>query len=217
MLPIIRSKDQARRYYDRISQFYETLTSSEIGLIQQGIEILAVQPGERVLEVGCGPGRGLKMITETTPDIEALVGFDLSYKMLLQSQSKQISPLPYYIQGDGAHLPMESGTFDALFSAFTLELFSEEDIIWVLGECRRVLKPYGRLGIVSLTGLPRTLSVRLYELAHQLFPVMVDCRPIPLVGLLEDNGFCIQTVEKSLNWRLPVMITMSTKCNPDLN
>jgi ubiquinone/menaquinone biosynthesis C-methylase UbiE len=217
MLSINRSKAQARRYYDRISCFYETLTTSEGGIILKGIEMLAVEPGERVLEIGCGPGTGLKLITETTPGIEAIVGFDLSRKMLLQSQRKQISPQPHHIQGDGAHLPLVSDAFDALFSAFTLELFSEGEIHAVLSECSRVLKPNGRLGIVSLTRSPRTLSVRLYELAHQLFPVMIDCRPIPLVELLEDNGFCIQTAEKSLNWGLPVMITISTKCNLNRN
>lgn len=210
MLPINRSKAQARRYYDRISQFYEILTTSEKGLIQQGIEMLAVQPGERVLEIGCGPGTGLKLVTETTPGIEAIVGLDLSRKMLLQSQRKQISPHSHYIQGDGAHLPLVSDAFDALFSAFTLELFSEEEIHVVLSECSRVLKPGGRLGIVSLAGSPRTLSVRLYELAHQLFPVAVDCRPIPLVDLLEENGFYIQSMEKTLNWGLPVILTVSS-------
>jgi ubiquinone/menaquinone biosynthesis C-methylase UbiE len=215
MLSITRSKAQARRYYDRISQFYERLTSSEGSIILQGIEMLAVQPGERVLEVGCGPGTGLKFLAETTPGIEAIVGLDLSRNMLLQSQRKHISPHPHYIQGDGAHLPLARDTFDALFSAFTLELFSEEEIHVVLGECSRVLKPGGRLGVVSLAGSPRTFSVQLYELAHQLFPVAVDCRPIPLVELVEENGFCIQTADKTLNWGLPVMITVSTKRHPD--
>jgi ubiquinone/menaquinone biosynthesis C-methylase UbiE len=213
MLPINRSKAQARRYYDRISRFYEVLTTSEKGIIQQGIEMLAVQPGEHMLEVGCGPGTGLKLITETTPAIENLVGIDLSRKMLLQSRQKQISPYLHHIHGDGAHLPLVHDAFDVLFSAFTLELFPEEEIHLVLSECSRVLKPGGRLGIVSLVGSPRTLSVRLYELAHQLFPVAVDCRPIPLVDLIEKNGFCIQTAEKTLNWGLPVMITLSAKCN----
>jgi ubiquinone/menaquinone biosynthesis C-methylase UbiE len=211
MLPINRSKAQARRYYDRISPFYQTLTSSESSIILQGVERLAVQPGERLLEIGCGPGTGLKLIAETTPGIEAITGLDLSRKMLRQSQRKQISPIPHYIQGDGAHLPLASEAFETLFSAFTLELFSEEDIHKVLGECRRVLKPNGRLGIVSLVGSPRTISVRLYELAHRLFPVAVDCRPIPVAELLEQNGFYIQTAEKTLNWGLPVMITVSTK------
>jgi ubiquinone/menaquinone biosynthesis C-methylase UbiE len=217
MLPIKRSKAQARHYYDRIHWFYEVLTSSEKGLIQQGINLLGIQRGERVLELGCGPGTGLKLITEATPGIEALVGFDLSRKMLLHSQRKSISPTPHYIQGDGAHLPLASNAFDALFSAFTLELFSEQDIQLVLSECRRILNPDGRLGIVSLAGSPRTLSVRLYELAHQLFPVAVDCRPIPLVDLLAENGFCIQTAETTLNWGLPVMITVSTKSNLNRN
>lgn len=217
MLPIQRSKAQARRFYDRISGIYDILTASEQALIKDGLDLLDVQPGERALEIGCGTGSGLKMMLESNPAL--VIGLDLSHQMLRQSQHKnnELEPSPQHVQGDAVHLPFPSAALDAVFMSFTLELFSEADITAVLGECGRVLTPSGRLGVVALAGTPRTFPVQLYELAHRLFPVAVDCRPIPLVDLLRSNGFKILTAKKERNWGLPIHLTLSTKHNRELN
>ena len=213
MLPIKRSKTRARRFYDRISGIYDTLTSSEKALIKQGVELIAVQPGEHVLEIGCGTGSALKFILDSDLNPAGVIGLDLSRKMLLQSQKKnsQVEPPPLHIQGDGVHLPLLNNSLDVVFISFTLELFSKADLTKVLGECHRVLKSKGRLGVVSLASTPRTLPLKIYELAHQLFPVAVDCRPIPLVELLEANGFETITAKKHRNWGLPIHLTLSRK------
>jgi len=213
LLPVSRTKAQARRYYDRLSHIYDPLTKSEAGLIRRGAKMLSVQPGEDLLEIGCGTGRALQIFTETAPGEGLRVGLDLSARMLTQIQSKSIAPI--LVQGDGACLPLQTARFDAIFMAFTLELFSEADIYRVLSECRRVLRPAGRLGVVALASTPRTFALRLYERAHRLFPVAVDCRPIPLDALLAENGFeCVQ-IKKNLNWGLPAHLTVSTKRQPE--
>lgn len=207
--PITRSKAQARRNYDRLSSVYDVLTAGEKHLTEQGTALLNLQPGERVLEIGCGTGTGLQMLASPSDDDRLLVGLDLSHKMLLRSQAK--IPAVGLVQGDGTHLPLHSQSFAVVFSAFTLELFSAEDIHCVLGECWRVLIPGGRLGLIALAQTPRTLALKLYELAHQLFPVAIDCRAIPLLSLLEENGFTILTATQSSTWGLPVAITLATK------
>lgn len=211
ILPIKRSKLQARRYYDRISRFYDRLTSSEAALIKQGTQLMAIQPDEKLLEIGCGTGRALRFFNKNLTGDGVRVGLDLSRQMLLRSQKKNIIPAPLLIQGEGAFLPIQNDRFNAVFMAFTLELFSEQDIDAVLSECRRVLKPDGRLGVVALGGYPRTLGVRIYEQGHRLLPVAFDCRPIPLPALLETNGFQLIHAEKDINWGLPIHITVSTK------
>ena len=212
MLPVTRSKSQARRFYDRISGIYDTLTTSEKHLVRLGVELLSVRPGDRVLEIGCGTGEALTFISSRVTSEGSAFGLDLSREMLLRSRNKTTTPA--YVQGDGACLPLQSGRFDAVFFAFTLELFSTEDIPIVLSECCRVLKPGGRLGLVSLTEEPRTLALRLYELAHSLFPVAVDCRPIPLEKLVAQNGFLILAVNQTRVWGLPVTLVCSAKPRP---
>ncbi len=215
MHPINRTKAQARRYYDRLSHNYDLLTRSEAGLIQQGAQILSVQPDEDLLEIGCGTGRALQAFAETVPGKGLRVGLDLSLQMLTYIQTKNITPTPILIQGDGACLPLQATRFDAIFMAFTLELFSVADIHRVLQECHRVLRPAGRIGVVALSSTPRTFALQLYELARRLFPVAVDCRPIPLAALLAENGFGRVHDEKEHNWGLPIHLTVSVIRQPE--
>ena len=125
LLPVQRSKAQARRFYDRISGIYDILTASEKALIKDGLDLLGVQPGERALEIGCGTGSGLKLILESTPNPAMVIGLDLSHQMLLKSQQKNSGSelSPQHVQGDAVNLPFPSAAFDALFLSFTLELF----------------------------------------------------------------------------------------------
>ena len=211
ILPIKRSKAQARRFYDRISGVYDTLTASEQALIKLGLQRLQIQPGEAVLEIGPGTGSGLEIIAKNHPGV--LCGLDLSRRMLQKSQHKtrNAQPQPIHIQGDGVNLPFQKAFFDAVYMSFTMELFSQADITALLDECRRVLTSSGRLGLISLVDSPRTLALKIYEHAHQLFPVAVDCRPIPLAHLLETHGFEVKTILKKRNWGLPIHLTLSVK------
>jgi len=206
--PVLRTKDQARLFYDRISAFYDWLTASEKPLVKQGIEILCPQPGEWILEIGCGTGAGLALIREKVGPSGFSLGLDLSYRMLLESRKKLCSGL---VQGDAAHLPLSSGCFDGLFCSFTLELFPQTQILLVLSEIRRVLKPDGRLVVIALSSHHENLALSLYETAHRLFPVAVDCRPIPLEQILLDSNFRIQTAAEYMNWGLPMKMV---ECGP---
>ncbi len=94
------------------------------------------------------------------------------------------------VQGDAADLPFPDETFDAVFASFVLELFSPTEVPRVLAECRRVLRPGGRIGVVSLSaGGARTLMRRLYEWSQDRWPKLIDCKPIHAAGDLTQAGF----------------------------
>ncbi len=185
-------------------------------LLDQAVARLDVRSGERVLEIGCGTGRGLVQLSRAAGLTGKVWGIDLSEVMLRIARRRVdragLGGRVELGQADAKEIPCAGQSFDAVFMSFTLELFDTPDIPRVLAECRRVLRGRGRLGAVALSrrGEPG-LAVRLYEWAHDKMPSVVDCRPILVEDSIREAGFTIAgVVHRSLSG-LPVEIVMSTK------
>jgi len=215
--PVDRPKSAVKRNYDRLSAIYDVLAgSSEAPLTRQGLEILAVKPGETVLEIGAGTGRALVLLGDRVGPSGNVHGIDLSRGMLRQAQRRlkraDIFGRHDLVEGDGARLPYAGNQFSAIFLSFSLELFDTPEITGVLGECWRVLKPGGRIGVVSLfrDSQPGAV-VRIYEWFHLKLPGVVDCRPINAGSLLQDSGFRLDNRLVKVMWGLPVEILVAYK------
>lgn len=217
ILPVPRSKEQAKRYYDRISRVYDYL----IGAFEQKhaettVEHLSVKEGETVLEIGFGPGHCLKRLAESVGKTGKAYGVDISSGMLEVTRRRlikaQLMDRVELYCGDAATLPYGDNTFDAAFMSFTLELFDTPEIPTVLEQIKRVLKPKGRLGIVSISKQNgESLLLRLYEWAHRKWPEYVDCRPIYLEESLRDAGYEIREEEKVKLFGLAGEIVVAVK------
>jgi len=111
------------------------------------------------------------------------------------------------IYSDARNMPYEANMFHAVYMAETLELFDTPDIPIVLQEIKRVLKPMGRLGVVSLSkeGRENSRFLRLYEWVHQKIPKYASCRPIYVEQSIEEAGYEIVKREEFLLWRLAPM------------
>jgi phosphatidylethanolamine/phosphatidyl-N-methylethanolamine N-methyltransferase len=107
---------------------------------RRAMQILDLQPGERLLLVGVGTGLDLPLLPQ---GVEA-VGIDLSAAMLQRANAKL--PLPgrniTLIQGDAQQLLVDEGSFDAVL--FNLILSVIPDGAACLRENLRALKPGGR-------------------------------------------------------------------------
>ncbi len=196
--------------YDKLSRWYDWLAASEHKHTQAGLDMLNVQPGERVLEIGCGTGDAIAEMEGLGAQVTAV---DLSSGMLQVARGK-VGDVDLMV-GDGVHLPFGrtraerglSNQFDAIFMSFTLELFAAPSI--VLAECKRVLCASGRLGIVSLQR--RTVwPVEIYNWFHRRWPVWIDCRPIQVREVVEEAGFRVVDSAESSMWGLPITQLVAT-------
>jgi ubiquinone/menaquinone biosynthesis C-methylase UbiE len=117
-------------------------------MVQRGIikwidRVTAIQPGARVLEIGCGRGAGACMLLEKfNPAL--MHAFDLDHRMILQAgkylQPEQRDRIALYV-ADALSLPYRDGVLDAVFGFGVLHHLPD----WRRGlaEIARVLKPGG--------------------------------------------------------------------------
>lgn len=212
--------ESARHFYDRISGVYDALAdASEHEARELGLRLLGPSGDERVLEIGFGTGHALVEIAERLSDEGRVFGIDVSPGMLeIAGGRVRQAGLEDRIElrlGDAQALPYETGSLDAAFASFTLELFPETQMAVVLGEVARVLRPGGRLGVVSMLddGRKRAM-VDLYRFLHRHFPHIVDCRPIDVRAYLERAGFEIVAHEGVTIWGLPVLAVVGRRPGP---
>lgn len=205
--PVPRSKAAAQASYDRLSRWYDWLAASERPLREAGAQSLHAQPGERVVELGCGTGTTLPLLAQAVGSSGQVVGLDLSAGMLQIARLRALPPTRF-VQGDAAHLPFASARFDAMLMSFTLELFDTPEIPLVLAEVQRVLAGNGRLATVTLAQ-QNSLPVHVYEWFHDKLPNWVDCRPIPTASILTQAGFHIIAHQRRGLWGLPIDIILA--------
>jgi demethylmenaquinone methyltransferase/2-methoxy-6-polyprenyl-1,4-benzoquinol methylase len=196
--PVTRTRDEARAAYDRASRWYDLLEDPlERRPRWTGLGLLSARSGERVLEVGCGPGTALVELGRAVGPSGRVAGVDLSPAMVGRAAARLahagMSEHVVVRVADALRLPWPDGSFDALFAAFVLELFDTPEIPAALGEWRRVLRGEGRIVVVSLSrAAPVGWPTRLYERLHDRFPAALDCRPIHTGLALEAAGFVVE-------------------------
>ncbi len=215
---VSRTKEEARRSYDRISRYYDYLTGAfERKYAEMTLERLSIGEGETVLEIGFGTGHCLKRIAESIGQTGKVCGIDISSGMMeITKKRLEKAGLAERVElycEDAASLPFDDNTFDAVFMSFTLELFDTPEISKVLEQIKRALKPGGRLGVASMSKENgESIFLRLYEWIHNKWPKYVDCRPIYVEQSLREAGYKIKSKEKVRLFRLPgeIVIALNT-------
>ena len=207
ILAVPVSVEDIKASYSIMSRFYPVVEGLiEKGLRHKGLQLLAVTPGEVVLEVGFGTGYSLKEIASLVGENGKAYGIDITPEMVKTARkrlkkAKLIDRVELY-EGDARMMPYQDSQFDAVYLASTLELFDTPDIPRVLKEIKRVLTPNGRLVVTSLTkeGWEDSLSIkmfmRFYEWLHKKIPKYANCRPIYVEKSVADAGYQITKTEE---------------------
>jgi ubiquinone/menaquinone biosynthesis C-methylase UbiE len=99
--------------------------------------------GERVLDLGCGVG----VATQQLHDLGCCaLGLDLAVSRL--ALARRTMPELAMVAGDAHRLPFADGSLDGVLAECALSLIGYTTA--ALGECRRVLRPGGRIAVTDL-------------------------------------------------------------------
>lgn len=151
-------KSQVSKMFNRIASSYDLLnrvTSMGIDVIWRRRAIAELDPEKhrKVLDVATGTADVALEIRRQIPDIEQIIGLDISAEMLVFGREKiarkgwedQIT----LVEGDSEDLPFEDNTFDAVTVAFGVRNF--EHLAQGLKEIHRVLRPGGKLVVLEFS------------------------------------------------------------------
>ena len=142
---------------------------------------LALQPGQRLLDVGCGPGFHAAELVEAVGESGFVIGVDTSETMLAVARDRTAGQTNVEFRvGDAVGLPVADGSVDGVVAVQVYEYVV--DVAAALAEALRVLKPGGRLVVVDVDWstvswysnqpkrMRKMLSVWDQHLAHRALP-----------------------------------------------
>ncbi|MEV0677247.1 methyltransferase domain-containing protein [Actinosynnema sp. NPDC050436] len=166
-------------------------TASQRALYDLVLDHLALTPDHRVLEVGCGRGRGAREVLLRNP--RSLHGLDLVPQQV--ARARENTPGATFTAGSASDIPLPDNAFDRLLSVEAAQHF--EDLTGFAREAARVLVPGGRLAVTTffacheglgpqLAALLETFATGL-DLAHPVGRFAADLRAAGFVDVRADS------------------------------
>ncbi len=203
----------ARRFYDRLGARHDMGAMFEREAKARGVALLDVQPGDTVLNAGAGTGKDNAVLAEAAAPSGSVVAIDLSAMML--SLGRQRAARAAYCQSDVTALPFEERRFDRILATYLIDLLPATSIAGAMAEFRRVLRPGGRLALVSLTEGVDPASraiVAAWKAAFAVHPLVCGgCRPVQLVTWLEAADLVVMRRELVTQLGVPSEIVLAER------
>ena len=130
-----------QRIVDQLEKMYRT--RDVLRRRQLVRDALACAPGQRVIDVGCGPGFYAAELLELVGVDGCVVGVDTSAPMLAAAARRcEGRGRTEFHEAPATALPVESASFDRALSVQVMEYVA--DVPTALAEIHRVLRPGGR-------------------------------------------------------------------------
>jgi ubiquinone/menaquinone biosynthesis C-methylase UbiE len=163
-------------------------------IMKQRKKVVSLAEG-RVLEVGIGSGLNLPFYDPAK--VERVWGLDPSVELwaLAEKTAAQVEFNVEFINGDAQAIPLDGRSVDNVLVTYTL--CTVADVLPVLEEIRRVLKPDGHL-IFCEHGAAPDAAVRRWQ--NRLNPIWQRIAGgcslnLPIPSLLEQAGFKIRKMD----------------------
>jgi SAM-dependent methyltransferase len=166
LLPLSLARSQWDPLVPRLAEHYTTIVlgGAFVGIIpsleermrggyrrvvRSAVEAADLQPGQTILEVGCGSGAVARWLARYTVGANPISAVDVNDYLLREAfsltRADGLADQITFEHGDAEGLPLPSESVDAAFSFTVME---EVDADRMLAEMVRVTRPGGRVGIV---------------------------------------------------------------------
>lgn len=138
-------KDKSIKEFTKAAKKYETDDAGIYKLCRKDypdiLEELEKEPFEKLLDVGCGTGPMISLLSRKYPD-KQYTGLDLTPAMIEEAKKNAI-PNADFIVGDSENLPFQDDTFDAIICANSIHHYPNPQAFF--NGVKRCLRKEGRL------------------------------------------------------------------------
>ena len=163
------------RWDDHVSVYEDVFEPFTLQFAAQAMAQLGPAAGQKILDVGAGSGGAALALAAQGADVTATdASSNMCTRIAVRARERGLTLAAPVM--DGQALQFADATFDAALSIFGVILFP--DAVRGLAEMRRVVRPGGRVAVVTWT------EPQAYELAAELRAAILAIRPDqPIAGL----------------------------------